>query len=168
MVNELKILKFPDPRLRTVASKVTKFDKSLEILANDMLELMYKEHGIGLAATQVNHHIRLITIDISEERNSPMIFVNPEFEIINEDSHLSFEEGCLSVPGFNEEITRPDNIKLKWQDINGEEHEDMPSGLLTVCIQHEIDHLEGKLMVDYVSPIKRERIKKKLTKIYAK
>ena len=168
MVNELKILKFPDPRLRTVASKVTKFDKSLEILANDMLELMYKENGIGLAATQVNHHIRLITIDISEERNSPMIFVNPEFEIINEDSHLSFEEGCLSVPGFNEEITRPDNIKLKWQDINGEEHEDMPSGLLTVCIQHEIDHLEGKLMVDYVSSIKRERIKKKLTKIYAK
>ena len=168
MVNELKILKCPDPRLRTVASKVTKFDKSLETLANDMLELMYKENGIGLAATQVNHHIRLITIDISEERNSPMIFVNPEFEIINEDSHLSFEEGCLSVPGFNEEITRPDNIKLKWQDINGEEHEDMPSGLLTVCIQHEIDHLEGKLMVDYVSPIKRERIKKKLTKIYAK
>ncbi len=168
MVNELKILKFPDPRLRTVATKVTKFDKSLEILANDMLELMYKENGIGLAATQVNHHIRLITIDISEERNNPMIFVNPEFEIINEDSHLSFEEGCLSVPGFNEEITRPDNIKLKWQDISGEEHEDMPSGLLTVCIQHEIDHLEGKLMVDYVSPIKRERIKKKLTKIYAK
>ena len=168
MVNELKILKFPDPRLRTVASKVIKFDKSLEILANDMLELMYKENGIGLAATQVNHHIRLITIDISEERNSPMIFVNPEFEIINEDSHLSFEEGCLSVPGFNEEITRPDNIKLKWQDIKGVEHEDMPSGLLTVCIQHEIDHLEGKLMVDYVSPIKRERIKKKLTKIYAK
>ena len=168
MVNELKILKFPDPRLRTVASKVTKFDKSLEILANDMLELMYKENGIGLAATQVNHHIRLITIDISEERDSPMIFVNPEFEIINEDSHLSFEEGCLSVPGFNEEITRPDNIKLKWQDIKGEEYEDMPSGLLTVCIQHEIDHLEGKLMVDYVSPIKRERIKKKLTKIYAK
>ena len=168
MVNELKILKFPDPRLRTVATKVTKFDKSLEILANDMLELMYKENGIGLAATQVNHHIRLITIDISEERDSPMIFVNPEFEIINEDSHLSFEEGCLSVPGFNEEITRPDNIKLKWQDIKGEEHEDTPSGLLTVCIQHEIDHLEGKLMVDYVSPIKRERIKKKLTKIYAK
>jgi len=168
VVNELKILKFPDPRLRTVASKVTKFDKSLEILANDMLELMYKENGIGLAATQVNHHIRLITIDISEERDSPMIFVNPEFEIINEDSHLSFEEGCLSVPGFNEEITRPDNIKLKWQDIKGEEHEDMPSGRLTVCIQHEIDHLEGKLMVDYVSPIKRERIKKKLTKMYAK
>jgi peptide deformylase len=168
VVNELKILKFPDPRLRTVASKVTIFDKSLEILANDMLELMYKENGIGLAATQVNHHIRLITIDISEERNSPMIFVNPEFEILNEDSHFSFEEGCLSVPGFNEEITRPDNIRLKWQDVKGEEHEDMPSGLLTVCIQHEIDHLEGKLMVDYVSPIKRDRIKKKLTKMYAK
>ena len=164
MENSLKILKFPDPRLRTVAQPVEKFDKSLKKLADDMLDVMYKENGIGLAATQVNHHIRLIVIDVSEERNEPRYYVNPAFEILNEDSCLSFEEGCLSVPGFNEEITRPDNIILKWQDIDGKEYVDKPSGLLTVCIQHEIDHLDGKLMVDYFSPIKRDRIKKKLLK----
>ena len=164
MENSLKILKFPDPRLRTVAQPVEKFDKSLKKLADDMLDVMYKENGIGLAATQVNHHIRLIVIDVSEERNEPRYYVNPVFEILNGDSVLSFEEGCLSVPGFNEEITRPDNIILTWQDIDGKEHVDRPSGLLTVCIQHEIDHLDGKLMVDYISPIKRDRIKKKLLK----
>ena len=164
MENSLKILKFPDPRLRTVAQPVKKFDKSLKKLADDMLNVMYKENGIGLAATQVNHHIRLIVIDVSEEKNEPRYYVNPAFEVLNEDSCLSFEEGCLSVPGFNEEITRPDNIILKWQDIDGKEHGDKPSGLLTVCIQHEIDHLDGKLMVDYISPIKRDRIKKKLLK----
>jgi peptide deformylase len=164
MENTLKILKFPDPRLRTVAQPVKKFDKSLKKLADDMLDVMYKENGIGLAATQVDHHIRLIVIDVSEERNEPVYYVNPVFEILNEDSVLSFEEGCLSVPGFNEEITRPDNIILTWQDIDGKEHVDRPSGLLTVCIQHEIDHLDGKLMVDYISPIKRDRIKKKLLK----
>ena len=164
MSNNLKVLKFPDPRLRKVADPVTKFDKSLENLANDMLEVMYREDGIGLAATQVNKHVRLIVIDISENRNKPQFFVNPEFEILNTDSSYTFEEGCLSVPGFNEEITRPDNIVLKWQDLKGKSHTDRPSGLLTVCIQHEIDHLEGKLMVDYISPIKRDRIKKKLSK----
>ncbi len=164
MSNNLKVLKFPDPRLRKVADPVTKFDKSLENLANDMLEVMYREDGIGLAATQVNKHVRLIVIDISEDRNKPQFFVNPEFEILNTDSSYTFEEGCLSVPGFNEEITRPDNIILKWQDLKGKSHTDRPSGLLTVCIQHEIDHLEGKLMVDYVSSIKRDRIKKKLSK----
>jgi len=164
MSNVLKILKFPDPRLRKVAVPVEKFDKSLQNLADDMLELMYKENGIGLAATQVDRHIRLIVIDISEERDSPQIFVNPSFEVISDDSMLSFEEGCLSVPGFNEEIVRPDNIVLRWQDISGNEHIDSPSGLLTVCIQHEIDHLDGKLMVDYISPMKRDRIKKKLLK----
>lgn len=164
MSNNLKVLKFPDPRLRKVADPVTKFDKSLENLAIDMLEVMYREDGIGLAATQVNKHVRLIVIDISEDRNKPQFFVNPEFEILNTDSSYTFEEGCLSVPGFNEEITRPDNIVLKWQDLKGKSHTDRPSGLLTVCIQHEIDHLEGKLMVDYVSSIKRDRIKKKLSK----
>jgi len=164
MSNNLKVLKFPDPRLRKVADPVIKFDKSLEKLANDMLEVMYREDGIGLAATQVNKHVRLIVIDISEDRNKPQFFVNPEFEILNTDSSYTFEEGCLSVPGFNEEITRPDNIVLKWQDLKGKSHTDRPSGLLTVCIQHEIDHLEGKLMVDYVSSIKRDRIKKKLSK----
>jgi len=129
-----------------------------------MLELMYDENGIGLAATQVDKHIRLIVIDVSDERNAPQYFVNPTFEILNTDLMHAFEEGCLSVPGFNEEIIRPSNIILKWQDLDGVAHKEEPSGLLTVCIQHEIDHLDGKLMVDYISPIKRDRIKKKLLK----
>ena len=164
MSNNLKVLKFPNPRLRKIAEKVTKFDKSLKKLAHDMLELMYDENGIGLAATQVDKHIRLIVIDVSDERNAPQYFVNPTFEILNTDLMHAFEEGCLSVPGFNEEITRPSNIILKWQDLDGVAHTEEPSGLLTVCIQHEIDHLDGKLMVDYISPIKRDRIKKKLLK----
>jgi peptide deformylase len=160
----LKVLTFPDPRLRKVATPVIKFDKSLEKITSDMLETMYSEDGIGLAATQVDIHMRIIVMDISEARNKPKIFINPEFKILNDKSLLSFTEGCLSVPGVSEEITRPDNIILTWQDINGTIHEDKPSGLLTVCIQHEIDHLEGKLMVDYLSPLKRDRIRKKATK----
>ena len=159
MVNELKILKFPDPRLRTVASKVTKFDKSLEKLANDMLHTMYEDNGIGLAASQVDRHIRLIVMDLSEERNDPRVFINPEYKILDNESLASFEEGCLSIPGFTEEIIRPDKIELTWQDLEGKTHTDRPSGLLTICIQHEMDHLEGKLMVDYISPIKRDRIR---------
>ena len=103
-------------------------------------------------------------MDLSEERNDPKVFINPEFKILNDKSLLSFTEGCLSVPGITEEITRPDNIHLVWQDLKGERHEAEPSGLLTVCIQHEIDHLEGKLMVDYLSPLKRDRIRKKASK----
>ena len=162
--NTLKILKFTDPRLRTVAKKDTKFDKSLEMLAKDMLEIMYKDNGIGLAATQVDHHIRLIVMDLSDTRDEPMYFVNPEYKILDEHSLFSFEEGCLSVPGFNETISRPDKIDLTYQDLKGNLHHEQPDGLLTVCIQHEMDHLEGKLMVDYISPIKRDRIRKKLTK----
>ena len=161
---KLHILTFPDPRLRKVAIPVTKFDKSLENLVSDMLETMYGENGIGLAATQVDYHERIIVIDISEERNEPKIFINPEFKILNDKSLLSFIEGCLSVPGVTEEIVRPDSIVLTWQDIKGERFNEEPSGLLTVCIQHEIDHLEGKLMVDYLSPLKRDRIRKKATK----
>ena len=161
---KLKVLTFPDPRLRKVAAPVIKFDKSLEKITSDMLETMYSEDGIGLAATQVDIHMRIIVMDISEARNDPKIFINPEFKILNDKSLLSFTEGCLSVPGVSEEITRPDNIILTWQDINGTIHEDKPSGILTVCIQHEIDHLEGKLMVDYLSPLKRDRIRKKATK----
>ncbi|MFL2711810.1 MAG: peptide deformylase [SAR86 cluster bacterium] len=160
----LKVLTFPDPRLRKVAVPVTKFDKSLEIITSNMLETMYAEEGIGLAATQVDIHERIIVMDLSEERNDPKIFINPEFKILNDKSLLSFKEGCLSVPGITEDITRPDNIYLTWQDINGKQHEAEPSGLLTVCIQHEIDHLEGKLMVDYLSPLKRDRIRKKASK----
>ena len=161
---KLKILTFPDPRLRKVASPVTKFNKSLEKITSNMLETMYEEDGIGLAATQVDIHERIIVMDISDERNDPRIFINPEFKILDDKSLVSFTEGCLSVPGINEEITRPENIYLSWQDVKGNLHEAEPSGLLTVCIQHEIDHLEGKLMVDYLSPLKRDRIRKKASK----
>ena len=164
MAEKLKILKFPDPRLRTVAKKVEKFDKSLEKLANDMLHTMYEDNGIGLAASQVDRHIRLIVMDLSEERNDPRVFINPEYKILDYESLASFEEGCLSIPGFSEEIIRPDKIELTWQDLEGKTHTDRPNGLLTICIQHEMDHLEGKLMVDYISPIKRDRIRKKLQK----
>ena len=164
MAEKLKILKFPDPRLRTVAEKVTKFDKSLEKLANDMLHTMYEDNGIGLAASQVDRHIKLIVMDLSEERNDPRVFINPEYKILDNESLASFEEGCLSIPGFSDEIIRPDKIELTWQDLEGKTHTDRPNGLLTICIQHEMDHLEGKLMVDYISPIKRDRIRKKLQK----
>jgi peptide deformylase len=160
----LDILTYPDPRLRTVAKRVEKFDKSLQELSENMLYTMYEADGIGLAASQVDVHIRLIVMDISESRDEPRIFVNPEVEILENKSHFSFKEGCLSVPGFYEEISRPDKIKLSWQDVDGKSHTSFPEGLLTVCIQHEIDHLEGKLMVDYVSRLKRERLKKKAAK----
>ena len=160
----LNILTFPDPRLRKVAQPVIKFDKSLKKLTEDMLETMYESNGIGLAATQVNVHKRVIVIDISDDKSDPKIFINPEYVIKDNKSLFTFSEGCLSIPGYNEEITRPDKIFLKWQDVNGNFHEEEPEGILTVCIQHEIDHLEGKLMVDYISSLKRERIRSKLRK----
>jgi peptide deformylase len=166
MAKKLNILIFPDPRLRKVAKKVTKFDKSLEILANDMLNTMYSANGIGLAATQVDHHIRLIVMDLSENRDEPRIFINPTFKVLKNHQLFEYEEGCLSIPGFNDTIARPDKIELTWQDIKGNEHKDTPEGLLTVCIQHEIDHLEGKLMVDYVSALKRDRVRNRLLKEY--
>ena len=160
-MSDLKILIFPDPKLRKVAKKIEKFDKSLEILAQNMLRTMYEAEGIGLAATQVDVHIRLVVMDLSEDRNEPRVFVNPEYKIIDK-SPFSYEEGCLSIPGFMEEISRPSKIFLKWQDLQGNFHEDQPDGIFTVCAQHEIDHLDGKLFVDYLSPIKRDRIRKKL------
>ena len=166
MAKNLKILIFPDPRLRRVAEKITKFDKSLENLANSMLKTMYDANGIGLAATQVDQHIRLIVMDLSENRDDPRIFINPTYKILENHSLYEFEEGCLSIPGFNEVIARPDKIELRWQDLDGNEHIDKPEGLLTVCIQHEIDHLEGKLMVDYVSALKRDRVRSRLLKEY--
>ena len=164
MAKKLKILIFPDPRLRKVAEKVLKFDKSLQNLADDMLHTMYDANGIGLAATQVDQHVRLVVMDLSDDRNEPRIFVNPSYKVLQNHDLFEFEEGCLSIPGFNETISRPNKIELKWQDINGNEHNEEPEGLLTVCIQHEIDHLEGKLMVDYVSALKRDRIRSKLLK----
>ena len=160
-MSDLKILIFPDPKLRKVAKKIEKFDKSLEILSENMLKTMYEAEGIGLAATQVNIHIRLVVMDLSEERNEPRVFVNPEYTILDK-SPFTYEEGCLSIPGFNEEISRPSKILLKWQDLQGNFHEEKPDGIFTVCAQHEIDHLDGKLFVDYLSPIKRDRIRKKL------
>ena len=160
-MSDFKILIFPDPKLRKVAKKIDKFDKSLEILAQNMLTTMYEAEGIGLAATQIDVHIRLVVMDLSEERNEPRVFVNPEYKILDK-SPFTYEEGCLSIPGFNEEISRPSKIILKWQDLQGNFHEDQPDGIFTVCAQHEIDHLDGKLFVDYLSPIKRDRIRKKL------
>ena len=160
---DLKILIFPDPKLRKVAKKINKFDKSLEMLSKNMLKTMYEAEGIGLAATQVDIHIRLVVMDLSEERNEPRVFVNPEYTILDK-SPFTYEEGCLSIPGFNEEISRPSKILLKWQDLQGNFHEEKPDGIFTICAQHEIDHLDGKLFVDYLSPIKRDRIRKKLEK----
>jgi len=160
-MSDLKILIFPDPKLRRVAKKVDKFDKSLEMLSKNMLKTMYEAEGIGLAATQVDIHIRLVVMDLSEEKNEPRVFVNPEYTILDKSS-FTYEEGCLSIPGFNEEISRPSKILLKWQDLEGNFHEEKPDGIFTVCAQHEIDHLDGKLFVDYLSPIKRDRIRKKL------
>ena len=160
-MSDLKILIFPDPKLRKVARKIDKFDKSLETLSKNMLKTMYEAEGIGLAATQVDIHIRLVVMDLSEERNEPRVFVNPEYTILDK-SPFTYEEGCLSIPGFNEEISRPSKILLKWQDLQGNFHEEKPDGIFTVCAQHEIDHLDGKLFVDYLSPIKRDRIRKKL------
>ena len=162
-MSDLKILIFPDPKLRKVAKKIDKFDKSLEMLSKNMLKTMYEAEGIGLAATQVDIHIRLVVMDLSEERNEPRVFVNPEYTILDK-SLFTYEEGCLSIPGFNEEISRPSKILLKWQDLQGNFHEEKPDGIFTVCAQHEIDHLDGKLFVDYLSPIKRDRIRKKLEK----
>ena len=167
MAKKLQILIFPDPRLRKIAEEITKFDKSLQNLADDMLLTMYDANGIGLAATQVNHHLRLVVMDLSDNRDDPRIFVNPSYKVLKDHNLFEFEEGCLSIPGFNETIARPDKIELIWQDISGKEHIDSPEGLLTVCIQHEIDHLEGKLMVDYVSVLKRDRVRKKLLKEYS-
>ena len=167
MAKKLQILIFPDPRLRKIAEKITKFDKSLQNLADDMLLTMYDANGIGLAATQVNRHVRLVVMDISDSRDDPRIFVNPSYRVLKDHNLFEFEEGCLSIPGFNETIARPDRIELKWQDISGKEHSDSPEGLLTVCIQHEIDHLDGKLMVDYVSALKRDRVRNKLLKEYS-
>ena len=160
-MSDLKILIFPDPKLRKVAKRIDKFDKSLETFAQNMIQTMYEAEGIGLAATQVDVHIRLVVMDLSEERNRPRVFVNPEYTILDK-SPFTYEEGCLSIPGFNEEISRASKILLKWQDLQGNCHQEEPEGIFTVCAQHEIDHLDGKLFVDYLSPIKRERIRKKL------
>ena len=159
----LEILEFPDPRLRTVAKPVTVFDEQLRQLTDDMLQTMYQAPGVGLAATQVNVHKRVLVIDVSEEKNQPHIFINPQIDILA-DQALEWDEGCLSVPGFYETVSRPEKVRVKALDLQGQPFELEPEGLLAVCIQHEVDHLNGKLFVDYLSPLKRQRIRKKLEK----
>ncbi len=161
----LDILEFPDPRLRTVAKDVASVNDAIRTLIDDMFETMYAAPGVGLAATQINVHQRLMVIDTSEEQDQPLVFINPTVAALDEVLH-EYEEGCLSVPGFYEPVSRPEHIRVTALDRNGDRFTLEPDGLLAVCIQHEIDHLNGKLFVDYVSPLKRNRIKKKLEKAH--
>lgn len=162
-MTQLTILEYPDPRLRTTAKAVTDVNDSVRKIIDDMFETMYAAPGIGLAATQVNIHQKIIVIDTSEDKNEPLVFINPVITV--QDAALeSYDEGCLSVPGFYEPVERPIGIKVEALDKNGEAFVMEPEGLLAVCIQHEIDHLNGKLFVDYLSNMKRQRIRKKLEK----
>jgi peptide deformylase len=158
----LNILYFPDPRLRTVAKAVVDFDDSLRQLVSDMFETMYEAPGIGLAATQVDVHIRMLVMDVSDGRNQPRCLINPR--IVSADGDEEMDEGCLSVPGYYEKVRRADYIRVRAQDEFGETGEFEADGLEAVCIQHEMDHLEGKLFVDYLSALKRNRIRSKLIK----
>ncbi|HEV7489992.1 MAG TPA: peptide deformylase [Rhodanobacteraceae bacterium] len=161
-MSKLTILEFPDKRLRTRAAPVKVFDAALRQLAADMLETMYAAPGIGLAATQVNVHRQLLVLDVSEENNQPMILVNPR--ITASEGSQTYQEGCLSVPGIFADVERADRIHVQAQDIDGNPLSFDADGLLAVCIQHEMDHLIGKLFVDYLSPLKRELVRKKLEK----
>ena len=160
---KLNILHFPDPRLRTVARPVEEVDARIQQITDDMLETMYDAPGIGLAATQVDVHERIIVIDISESKDSPLILINPQ--ITHKEGIEVMEEGCLSVPGFYEPVERASRITMQALDREGNSYEIETDGLLAVCIQHEIDHLDGKVFVDYLSPLKQQRISKKLQKL---
>lgn len=160
----LKILIFPDPRLRTKAKSVQNIDGSIKELSDDMLETMYEGEGIGLAATQINVHKRIIVVDITKEKNEPQVLINPEITKIIDPEKRAYSEGCLSVPGFYEELKRPSSVEVSYQDLEGKMNTQVISGLLSVVIQHEIDHLDGKIMVDSLSNLKREMIRKKLMK----
>ena len=159
---KLEILEFPDPRLRTVAKPVEVFDGKLARLVDDMLETMYDAQGIGLAATQVNVHRRLLVLDVSETRDAPRVYINPE--IVLAEGEETCEEGCLSVPGVYAEVSRAEKIRVAARDIHGERFEEDVDGMQAICLQHEMDHLEGKLFVDYLSPLKRRMVSKKLEK----
>lgn len=163
----LTILEFPDPRLRTVAKPVDAVDDSIRTIIDDMFATMYAAPGVGLAATQVDIHLRIIVIDTSEEQNQPQVFINPEISVLD-NCLFDYDEGCLSVPGFYESVTRPEHIRVQALDKDGNPFEIEPEGLLAVCIQHEIDHLDGKLFVDYISTLKRQRIRQKLEKEHRK
>lgn len=159
----LEILEFPDPRLRQRARPVAVVDDGIRRLVDDMFETMYHAPGVGLAATQVNVHQRVVVIDVSEDQSQPLVFINPEITVLDE-AQCEYDEGCLSVPGFYETVVRPEHIRVNALDREGKVFEMVPSGLLAVCIQHEVDHLNGKLFVDHISGLKRDRIRKKLEK----
>jgi peptide deformylase len=158
----LPIIEFPDPRLRTVAKPVQSVDKRIRQLIEDMFETMYEAPGIGLAATQVDVHLRLLVLDVSEEKSQPLVFINPE--ILSSEGSQVYQEGCLSVPGIYADVTRANAITVRALDREGGSFQITADGLLAVCIQHEMDHLAGKVFVDYLSPLKRELVKKKLAK----
>ncbi|MCX7100339.1 MAG: peptide deformylase [Methylobacter sp.] len=160
----LSILEFPDERLRKKAAIVKTVDDKVKKLVDDMFETMYESHGVGLAATQVNVHLQIVVIDVSEDKNTPLCLINPE--IIEKDGDKESEEGCLSVPGFFEKVNRAEHIIVKALNRDGEPFQFDAKELLAVCVQHELDHLSGKLFVDYISPLKRQRIKKKLEKAH--
>jgi len=164
LLSILTILEFPDERLRKKAAVVKTVDDKIKRLVDDMLETMYQSHGVGLAATQIDVHQRVIVIDVSEEKDDPLYLINPE--IIEKDGIKESEEGCLSVPGFFEKVKRAEHIRVKALNREGQSFEFEARDLLAVCVQHEMDHLSGKLFVDYISPLKRQRIKKKLEKIH--
>ena len=160
----LPILRYPDPKLHTVAKPVASVDPRMKALIADMLETMYDAAGIGLAATQVDVHEQLIVIDVSEERDAPLVLINPEIIWASPETHRN-EEGCLSVPGIYDGVERADVIKVRALDADGKERTLDADGLLAVCIQHEMDHLLGKVFVEYLSPLKRNRIKTKMLKL---
>ena len=159
-----KILKFPDQDLRIKAKPVETFDEELKTLTDDMFETMHSVDGIGLAATQIGVAKQVAVIDISPEKNEPLVIVNPAIQILDPSKTEDYDEGCLSVPGFFEKISRPSDIKLTYQDLNGKKQEIKPEGLLTKVVQHELDHLNGRLFVDHISELKRRRIRNKIVK----
>ena len=159
-----KILKFPDQDLRIKAKPVESFDEELKTLTDDMFDTMHSVNGIGLAATQIGVAKQVAVIDISPEKNEPLVIVNPAIQILDPSKKEDYDEGCLSVPGFFEKISRPSDIKLTYQDLNGKKQEIKPEGLLTKVVQHELDHLNGRLFVDHISELKRRRIRNKIVK----
>ena len=159
----LTILHYPDPRLHTVAKPVAEINQKIKQLVSDMAQTMYEAPGIGLAATQVNAHVQVIVIDLSDERNQLQVFINPEITWASEEKKV-WQEGCLSVPDFYDEVLRPSEVKVRALDIDGKSFEIHADGLMAVCIQHEMDHLKGKVFVEYLSSLKRMRIAGKLKK----
>ena len=160
----LKILIFPDQRLRTVAKEVLVIDDEIKALVSNLLETMYEGNGIGLSATQVNIHKRILVVDITDEKDSPLVLINPKIKVLNKEEKI-YSEGCLSVPGFFEEVSRPSEINITALNLEGERFTIMATDLLAVAVQHEMDHLDGKIFVDFLSNLKRQRIKSKLLKL---